>query len=71
MNHGARYKQQRSNRVRLKADAAVLLDKIADARGDDNFADEIAEMLLRLHPRPGVAAPIVLTGYTKGLILAN
>lgn len=66
MNRASRYKSQRSNRVRLKADAVVLLDKIAKTGATvDDLADEIAEMRVRLAPKPGVAAPIVLTGYTK------
>lgn len=69
---GARFAVQRSNRVRLKADAAVLLKRLSGhLRGDivdgstaDDLGDEIAEMLIRLHPPTGAAAPIVLTGYT-------
>lgn len=44
----------------------MLLDKIAKTGATvDDLADEIAEMRVRLAPKPGVAAPIVLTGYTK------
>lgn len=66
MNRGLRHKQQRSNRVRLKADAEFLLRKIATTGATvDDLWDEIAEMRVRLNPKPGVAAPIILTGYTK------
>lgn len=65
MNRGARLKKQRSNRVRLKADAHHLLDKIQDAGISDQLFDEIEEMMGRLQPKPGVAAKIELTGYTK------
>lgn len=58
-----RYATQRSNRVRLKADCAVLLERI-QIDGAEPYLDEIVEMRVRLHPKPGVAAPIVLTGYT-------
>lgn len=63
-----RHKKQRSNRVRLKADAVVLLDRLL-ARNSGTFTDreirEIAEMRLRLAPATGVATPIQVTGYTK------
>lgn len=64
MNNGRRYKSQRSNRVRLKADAFVLLQAI-EQNGAKPYLDEIAEMKVRLRPPTGAAAPIVLTGYTK------
>lgn len=67
MNAGARHSQQRSNQVRLKADAVVLLDRIA-ARKDltDRERLEVAEMRMRLAPPVGIKAPIILTAYTKG-----
>jgi hypothetical protein len=66
---GVRHSVQRSNRVRLKADAVVLLDRIAAFTMPGippGLAIEIAEMRLRLAPPPGVKAPIVHTRYTKG-----
>jgi hypothetical protein len=68
----ARHAIQRSNRVRLKADAVVLLDRIAAFALDpssppgmpDQMRLEIAEMRMRLAPPPGMKAPIVCTGYT-------
>jgi hypothetical protein len=71
MNSGARHSAQRSARVRLKADAVILLDRIVahalshGAMKDDRLQLEIAEMRMRLAPPPGVKAPIVRTGYTK------
>lgn len=65
-----RHAQQRSNRVRLKADAVVLLDRIVahalshGAMQDDRLLLEAAEMRMRLAPPPGIKAPIVRTGYT-------
>lgn len=71
MNIGARHGHQRSNRVRLKADAVVLLDRIVAFATDpdkpalpDKVIMEIAEMRMRLAPPPGIKAPIVRTGYT-------
>jgi hypothetical protein len=67
--NGIRHSIQRRNRVRVKADAAVLLDRIASMYGadmTDRMRTEIAEMRLRLDPAPGVKAPIIHTGYTKG-----
>lgn len=66
MNSGARHKAQRHNRVKLKADAARLLDRVA-ALADipPSLRLEIAEMRLRFAPAPGVAAPIVHTDYVK------
>ncbi|MFL6864056.1 MAG: hypothetical protein ACJ8DZ_13765 [Allosphingosinicella sp.] len=68
MNAGARHSQQRSNRVRLKADCVVLLDRLA-ALGEPAVSArlklEVAEMRMRLAPPPGIRAPIILTGYTK------
>jgi len=70
--NGARHSVQRSNRVRLKADAAVLLKRVVGVL-EDRMVDgtsvallllEIAEMKIRLHPPTGAAAPVVLTGYT-------
>ncbi|MEO5867242.1 MAG: hypothetical protein ABIQ19_09045 [Sphingomonas sp.] len=65
-----RHGRQRSSRVRLKADAVVLLDRIAarlDASGlmADRLRLEIAEMRMRLAPTPGVRAPIIRTDYTR------
>lgn len=72
MNSGARHSQQRSNRVRVKADCVVLLDRIAAFTTDgvnpplsDRLMAQIAEMRLRLAPPTGVKAPIIRTGYTK------
>lgn len=65
---GARHSVQRSNRVRLKADAVVLLDRIAVQGADifpDNLLLQIAEMRMRLAPPTGVKAPIIRTGFTK------
>ncbi len=67
-----RHAIQRSNRVRLKADAGVLLKRVKDVLEgrmvDGTTADdvllEIAEMQVRLAPPTGAAAPIVSTGYT-------
>jgi hypothetical protein len=69
MGNGVRHNLQRSNRVRLKADAVVLLDRfqawIDGARvGDAQLLAEIAEMRMRLAPPPGIKAPIVRTNYT-------
>lgn len=62
----ARHSTQRSNRVRLKADCVVLLDRLA-ARTDltERLRLEVAEMRMRLAPPTGVKAPVILTGYTK------
>lgn len=66
-----RHAQQRSNRVRLKADAVVLLDRITahalshGAMQDDRLLLEVGEMRMRLAPPPGIKAPIVRTGYTR------
>lgn len=68
MNSGVRHMVQRKRRVRLKADAAVLLDRIAARMGSDmpdKLRIEIAEMRMRLQPPVGVKAPIIFTGYTK------
>lgn len=68
MNSGLRHGVQRSNRVRLKADCVVLLDRIA-VQGADIFPErlmlQIAEMRMRLEPPTGIRAPIIRTGYTK------
>lgn len=68
MNSGVRHSVQRSRRVALKADAAILLDRLL-ARYNGTLTDrevrEIAEMRMRLQPPVGVKAPIVLTGYSK------
>lgn len=68
MNAGVRHSVQRSNRVRLKADAAYLLDRIISDAPDclpTRLKLHIQEMRLRLQPSPGKRAPINLTGYTK------
>lgn len=67
MNSGVRHKVQRSNRVRLKADAVVLLDRIAALMdgGGNKLWLEIAEMRMRREAHPGCKAPIVRTGYTR------
>lgn len=67
MNWGARLKKQRSNRVRLKADAAVLIDRLLThaATLPYSLEEEMKEMRGRLQPKPSVAAKIELTGYTK------
>jgi hypothetical protein len=68
MNRGARFKAQRSARVAVKADAVILLDRIASlCELSPALQREVAEMRLRLSPTQGEAAPIVLTGYTKML----
>ena len=67
MNRGARLKKQRSTRVRLKADAAFLLREII--KGEHplpySLTEEMREMIGRLDPKPGVAARIELTAFTK------
>lgn len=55
---------QRSNRVRLKADCHALLQAVL-VNGSGQHTDEIREMMVRLKPPTGAAAPIVLTGYTQ------
>lgn len=68
VNRGVRHSVQRSNRVRLKADCVVLLDRIAARHAlmlSDSEIREINEMRMRLAPPVGVKAPIVRTGYTK------
>jgi len=65
---GCRHKKQRSNRVRLKADCVVLLDRLLARHGsvfNDREVREIAEMRMRLAPPVGETAPIEVTGYTK------
>lgn len=63
---GVRHNVQRSNRVRLKADAVVLLDRLAARKSlSPRERLEIAEMRMRLAPPVGVKAPIIMTGYTK------
>lgn len=57
-----RHALQRSNRVRLKADCHALLGKLLS--GNPPMQAEIDEMMVRLKPPTGAAAPIVLTGYT-------
>jgi hypothetical protein len=58
-------------RAALKADAVVLLDRIAahalshGAMKDDRLLLEVAEMRMRLAPPPGIAAPVIRTGYTR------
>ncbi len=60
--------RRRARRAALKADAVILLDRIA-AMTDETVPNmlrlEIAEMRVRLAPPPGVKAPIVRTGYTR------
>lgn len=68
MNKRARHKSQRSARIRLKADAHELLERlrIHGEFGDfDKFYDEIDEMKRRLQPKPGVRTRIHITGYTQ------
>lgn len=67
MISGARHKQQRSNRVRLKADAAFLLREIIAGEHELPYSltEEMREMISRLDPKPGVAAKIELTAFTK------
>jgi hypothetical protein len=63
-----RHARQRSNRVRLKADAVVLLERIVATAPDclpDKLHRQIAEMRMRLAPPTGMKAPIIFTGYTK------
>lgn len=58
MRHGL----QRSNRVRLKADCHAMLAKL----GSEGLTlGEINEMMVRLKPPTGAAAPIELTDYTS------
>lgn len=64
-----RHKGYRSRRKYLKADCVVMLDRLTAKYAailTDREAREIAEMRMRLAPAVGVAAPIILTGYTKG-----
>ena len=66
MSNGIRHMIQRSNRIRLKADAVVLLDRIAaTVELPDRMRLEIAELRMRLAPPTGVKAPIIFTRYTK------
>lgn len=68
MNRGVRYRHQRANRARLKADCVVLLDRLAARLGDvltDREARQIAEMRMRLAPPTGVKAPIILTDFSR------
>jgi hypothetical protein len=68
VNSGVRHKVQRNRRVRLKADAVVLLDRIVARRAEcltPRELAEIAELRMRLQPPIGVKAPIILTGYSK------
>ncbi len=68
MNKGLRHSQQRSNRVALKADCVVLLDRLAAAHSGkltEREKAQIAEMRMRLAPATGVAAPLILTRFTK------
>jgi hypothetical protein len=68
MSNGIRHMIQRSNRVRLKADAVVLLDRLAARHGSvfsDRERTEIAELRMRLAPPTGQKAPIIFTGYTR------
>lgn len=60
-----RYATQRSNRVRLKDDCRVLLGKLGSGDNALDLVEEIKEMMVRLKPPTGAAAPIVLTGYTQ------
>lgn len=62
MGYG-RYATQRSNRVRLKADCHAMLGKLLTANPPTTA--EIHEMMDRLKPPTGAAAPIKLTGYTQ------
>lgn len=63
-----RHARQRKRRARVRADAAVLLERLL-ARHSSTFTPhevvEISEMLQRLSPPTGVAVPTVHTGYTK------
>ena len=67
MNKGARHKKQRSTRVRLKADAHYLLRSILTEAHELPYSveEQIKEMMGRLQPKPGVAARIELTAFTK------
>ena len=61
--------RRRARAIKLKADCAVLLDRIAaslDGGGPDKLARQIAEMRMRLVPPTGVKAPIVHTDFTRG-----
>jgi len=65
---GARHAVQRSNRVKLKADAAMLLDRIVIVMADsmpDSLHRDIMEMRIRLQPPVGQRAPKCRTGFTK------
>lgn len=65
-----RHARRRARAIALKADAAILLDRIVAlsplAPANERMLAEISEMRVRLAPPPGVKAPIVRTGYTKG-----
>jgi hypothetical protein len=65
-----RHARRRARAIALKADAAILLDRIialsALSPVSERMMAEIVEMRLRLAPPPGVKAPIVRTGYSKG-----
>jgi hypothetical protein len=67
-----RHHRRRARHKALKADCVVLLDRIAALYGEDfspfasHLSGEIAEMRMRLAPPPGIKAPIIRTGYTKG-----
>lgn len=68
MNRGVRHRVQRERRVALKADAAILLDRIATRLQDHmtpHMMIEIEEMRRRLQPPKGLKAPIVFTDYSK------
>lgn len=78
MVSGARHKSQRSRRVILKSDCAVLLERILVRFSADEsppassvrpMTDRekcmIQEMLLRLRPPVGVSVPAVYTAFTK------
>lgn len=67
MNSGVRYSVQRSRRAALKADAVVLLDRIAATIDTlpHPLRLQIAEMRMRLQPPVGCKAPIILTDYNR------
>ena len=73
-----RHHRQRARTKALKADAAVLLDRIlirfSAPQGEkvaplnDREIRMINEMVTRLRPPTGVRAPIIVTGFTKGKV---
>ena len=66
-----RHSRRRYRHIELKADAVVLLDRIAalgltmQDKINEGLRAEIAEMRMRLAPPPGIKAPIRLTGYSR------